>query len=169
MCTKFLSENDWLVKTIFQFVSESCLANIPIAKKWGYSPSQFGAISSACNKYINGFVWLNFVVVVSPGPVSISDKTSYRKILRCLEAAILVVWIIAGAAEVPVKFQSNRTILNTNIAASRLTRSYEILQLDVWMDIETGDRSHWMPMIFLLYPSIQVTLKDEEAQVSWVE
>ena len=38
-------------------------------------------------------------------------------------------------AEVPVKFQSNRTILNTNLAASILC---EILQKDVLSDIETG-------------------------------
>ena len=41
------------------------------------------------------------------------------------------------AAEVPVKFQSERTILNTNLAASRL---YEILRKDVFSDIETGPR-----------------------------
>ena len=41
------------------------------------------------------------------------------------------------AAEVPVKFQSDRTILNTNLAASRL---YEILRKDVFLDIETGPR-----------------------------
>ena len=41
----------------------------------------------------------------------------------------------SNAAEVPVKFQSDRTILNTNLAASRL---YEILRKDVFSDIETG-------------------------------
>ena len=41
------------------------------------------------------------------------------------------------AAEVPVKFQSDRTILNTNLAASRLN---EILRKDVFSDIETGPR-----------------------------
>ena len=41
------------------------------------------------------------------------------------------------AAEVPVKFQSDRTILNANLAASRL---YEILRKDVFSDIETGPR-----------------------------
>ena len=39
------------------------------------------------------------------------------------------------AAEVPVKFHSDRTILNTNLAASRL---YEVLRKDVFSDIETG-------------------------------
>ena len=39
------------------------------------------------------------------------------------------------AAEVPVKFQSDRTILNTNLAALRL---HEILRKDVFSDIETG-------------------------------
>ena len=39
------------------------------------------------------------------------------------------------AAEVSVKFQSDRTILNSNLAASRL---YEILRKDVFSDIETG-------------------------------
>ena len=42
------------------------------------------------------------------------------------------------AAEVPVKFQSDRTILNTNLAASR---HYEILRKDVFPDIETGPRA----------------------------
>ena len=42
---------------------------------------------------------------------------------------------IGTAAEVPVKFQSDRTILNTNLTASRL---YEILRKDVFSDIETG-------------------------------
>ena len=42
------------------------------------------------------------------------------------------------AAEVPVKFQSDRTILNANLAASRL---YEILRKDVFSDIETGPRA----------------------------
>ena len=41
------------------------------------------------------------------------------------------------AAEVPFKFQSDRTILNTNLAASRL---YEILRKDIFSDIETGPR-----------------------------
>ena len=41
------------------------------------------------------------------------------------------------AAEVPVKFQSDRTILNTNLATSRL---FEILRKDVFPDIETGPR-----------------------------
>ena len=41
----------------------------------------------------------------------------------------------SNAAEVPVKFQSDRAILNTNLAASRL---YEILRKDVFSDIETG-------------------------------
>ena len=41
----------------------------------------------------------------------------------------------SNAAEVPVKFQSDRTILNINLAASRL---HEILRKDVFSDIETG-------------------------------
>ena len=39
------------------------------------------------------------------------------------------------AAEVPVNFQSDRTILNTNLVTSRLC---DILQQDVLSDIETG-------------------------------
>ena len=42
------------------------------------------------------------------------------------------------AAEVPVKFQNDRTNLNTNLAASRL---YEILRKELFSDIETGPRS----------------------------
>ena len=66
------------------------------------------------------------------GPVSISDKTSFHKIQESLEDDILVVWIVASfwnftgaSAAVPVKCQSDRTILNTNLAASRL---YEMLR-----------------------------------------
>ena len=61
-----------------------------------------------------------------------------------LEAARLEVQIIASleiwqhigsiAAEAPVKFQSDRTILNTNLAASTLC---EILKQDVLSDTET--------------------------------
>ena len=43
----------------------------------------------------------------------------------------------SNAAEVPVKFQSDRTILDTNLATSRLN---EILRKDVFSDIETGPR-----------------------------
>ena len=39
------------------------------------------------------------------------------------------------AADVPVKFQSDTTILSTNLVASRL---HEILRKDVFSDIETG-------------------------------
>ena len=50
------------------------------------------------------------------GLYSLSGKTSYRQISRSLEAARLGV----GAAEVPVKFQSDGTSLNPNLAVSRL-------------------------------------------------
>ena len=43
------------------------------------------------------------------------------------------------AAEVPVKFHSDRKILNTNLAASRL---YMILRKDVFSDIESGPSFH---------------------------
>ena len=43
--------------------------------------------------------------------------------------------IDSNAADVPIKFQSNRTILNTNLVASRL---HEILQYDFLSDIEMG-------------------------------
>ena len=66
------------------------------------------------------------------GPVSISDKTSYCKILWSNEAARLVVLFIASlkfnkhigstAAEVPVSFQSDCTILDEILAASRLCK-----------------------------------------------
>ena len=49
------------------------------------------------------------------------------------------------AAEVPVKFPSDRTILNTNLAASRL---YEILRKNVFSDIETG------PCVLSVYPTV---------------
>ena len=55
--------------------------------------------------------------------------------LNCRIALKFDRYIGSNAAEVPVKFQSDRTILNTNLAASRL---YEILRKDVFSDIETG-------------------------------
>ena len=78
------------------------------------------------------------------GPVSISEKTSFRKISYSLEATRVALkfdrHIGSTAVEVPVKFQSDRTILNTNLAASRL---YEILRKDVFSNIETGPRGHF--------------------------
>ena len=76
------------------------------------------------------------------GPVSISDKTSYRK-SRCHEIGSLNYCIAfkfdrhigSIAAEVPVKFQSDRTILNTNLGAPRL---HVILRLYILSGIETG-------------------------------
>ena len=44
---------------------------------------------------------------------------------------------VNSAADVPVKFQSDTTILSTNLVASRL---HEILRKDVFSDIETGPR-----------------------------
>ena len=44
----------------------------------------------------------------------------------------------SSAADVPVKYQSDRTTLNMIVAASRLC---EILQLDVLLDIEKGSRA----------------------------
>ena len=55
--------------------------------------------------------------------------------LNCRIALKFVRHIGSTAAEVPVKFQSDTTILNTNLAASRFC---EILRKDVFSDIETG-------------------------------
>ena len=76
---------------------------------------------------------------VRPGPVLISDKASYRKISWILEAARLAIEIIVSlwfdrhfgsiASEVPVKFQSDRTILNTNVAAA--FRLCEVLRVQL--------------------------------------
>ena len=52
------------------------------------------------------------------------------------------------AAEVPVKFQSDSTVLNTNLAASGLC---EILRKDIWSDIETG---RWHVYVGPLLPTI---------------
>ena len=43
--------------------------------------------------------------------------------------------ISSSAAEVPVKFQSDQTIMNTNLVDLRL---HEILQKDILSDSETG-------------------------------
>ena len=56
------------------------------------------------------------------------------------------------AAEVPVEFQSDRTILNTNLAASRL---YEILRKDVFSDIETGPWS-WYTTPFTTHIEVSI-------------
>ena len=54
--------------------------------------------------------------LANQGPVSISDKTSYRRISWSLEAAIfvfkslIVLKFDSTAAAVPVKFQNNTTI-----------------------------------------------------------
>ena len=59
------------------------------------------------------------------------------------------------AAEVPVKLQSNRTILNTNLAASRL---YEILLKDAFSDIETGPwKRPWCHDMWLIYWCLNIT------------
>ena len=82
------------------------------------------------------------------GPVSISEKTSFRKISWSIEATRLVLWIVVSlwnlpgtsAGMQPVEFQNDQTMLNTNLAASRL---YEISRKDVFSDIETGPRFQW--------------------------
>ena len=65
------------------------------------------------------------------------------------------------AAEVPVKFQSDRTILNTNLAASRL---YEILRKDVFSDIETGPWS-----LYYLYQLLQKTFYGNDSKITEFE
>ena len=71
------------------------------------------------------------------GPISISDKTSYRKISWCVEVARFVfriVWSLSNmtgtsadhgstAADVPVKFQSD-AIIQSISRLRELTRSY---------------------------------------------
>ena len=65
-----------------------------------------------------------------------SDHRMVRMVtLNCRIALKFDRHIGSTAAEVPVKCQSDRTILNTNLAASRL---YEILRKDVFSEIETG-------------------------------
>ena len=79
------------------------------------------------------------------GPVSIYDKTSYRKISWSLEAVRFVfkivwsLWNLTGtsAALLPVKFQSDVIFLTATLMASRL---HEILRWDVLSDIEMGPR-----------------------------
>ena len=81
-----------------------------------------------------------FQDIVYLGPVSISEKTSRCREIGSLNYRIALKFdrhVGSTAAEVPVKFQSDRTILHTNLAASRLC---EILQLDVLSDIETSPR-----------------------------
>ena len=77
------------------------------------------------------YIWITWY----QGPVSISDKTSYHDISQNLEGARSGVnidiafrfdrHIDSSAADVPVNFQSYRTIFNANLAASRFC---EILQ-----------------------------------------
>ena len=66
------------------------------------------------------------MVVKILGLYSLSSKTSYRQISWSLGAArldvIMIVspWNLTGAAEVPVKFQSDWKSQNPNLGASRL-------------------------------------------------
>ena len=84
------------------------------------------------------------------GPVPISNKTPHRKTPQSHEGARSVVknariapksdgHISSNAAAVPAKSQSKRTILNLNLAASRLQ---EIPRQDDPLDTETGSRCH---------------------------
>ena len=60
----------------------------------------------------------------------VSDKTSYHTILWSLEDMRLVTCIIYHTtAEVPAPFQSDRTILNTNLAASKNLRDFTLRRL----------------------------------------
>ena len=54
-----------------------------------------------------------------------------------MRLVLYIVVSLLNAAEVPVKFQRDRTILNTNLAVSRL---YKILRKYVFSDIETRPR-----------------------------
>ena len=101
----------------------------------------------------------------APGPASISDKTSYRKILRNLKAMRLVNYRIAlkfdwhissTTAKVPVKFPSDRITFIANLAASRL---YEILQKDVLLDIEMKPRMV-VPVLAIMvtYPIVLILM-----------
>ena len=98
-------------------------------------------------------------IYIAQGPVSISNKKSYHKILWSLEAVRLVVWTIvslwnltgtsaavfgSSAAEVPIKFQSDQTNLNTNLVASSL---HEILWQDILLDFRSSHDNalRWMP------------------------
>ena len=72
-------------------------------------------------------------------PYDLVKSRSYETgTLNCRIALKFDRHIGSTAAEVPAKFWSDRTILNTNLAASRL---YEILRKDVFSDIETGPRA----------------------------
>ena len=74
------------------------------------------------------------------GPVSLSDKTSYHKILWNFETSKISSLnypttltfdrhIGSSTAEVPVKFHSDWIILNTNLMASSLLQNFTIRHL----------------------------------------
>ena len=77
------------------------------------------------------------------GPVSISDKTSYREIVKSrsgengsLNYGIALKFdrhIGSSVPEVSVEFQSDRTILNTNLAASRPPHWHGLLHAIVFL------------------------------------
>ena len=70
--------------------------------------------------------------------IMISRKVSnaWDLLLKC--SYRFEIWhIVSSAADVPIKFRSDRIILNTNIVPSRFC---EILEKDVLSDIETGPR-----------------------------
>ena len=73
---------------------------------------------------------LNVLTPRPPVLPHVSDKTSYHKKLWSLEDMRLVTCIIHHTtAEVPAPFQSDRTILNTNLAASKNLRDLTIRRL----------------------------------------
>ena len=91
--------------------------------------------------------WSNF----SPlGPVSISLEVSRPQDYRFKLSHRFEFYRNIGrnAAEVPIKFQSDRTILNTNHTTSSLE---EILRQHVLSDIETG---HGWPRLVVYYFSV---------------
>ena len=96
-------------------------------------PSVYNGKPKMCRRPDVAAHTCSILVVSDLAPVSISDKTSCCKISWSLEAGLNNFFVLkfdrhhlsSSAVEVPVKFQSDWTILNTNLVASRLC---EILQ-----------------------------------------
>ena len=105
-----------------------------------WPPAECSNVSMSCEYWYlqNVFLFLYHCCILSEIKLTTTttkSRSHENGILNCRIALKFDRHIGSTTAEVPVKFQSDRKILHTNLAASRL---YEILRKYVFSDIETG-------------------------------
>ena len=82
--TKHLQENTRkLIKLFYLYMTAICITAVQFMQKYKFT------------RRITFVFCFWRMITVCPGPVSISNKTSYRKIWWSLEATSLAIWIIA--------------------------------------------------------------------------